>query len=72
MIETINNNQEQTGIVEKINLNELKTEQAKIEFEENANKIINDPNTQRDALLYLAEHKEEYKEVFGHDLKIQK
>ena len=66
-----NNIEEQTGSVEKINLDELKTEQAKIKFEENVNKIINNPNTQRDALLYLKEHAEEYKEIFGHDLKIE-
>lgn len=70
MIENNENTQEESGSVEKINLNELKTEQARIKFEETADKIINSPDTQRNALAYLKEHKEEYKEIFGHDLTI--
>ena len=59
-----------SGVVEKINLSDLKIEQAKIKFEENANKIINNPELTKNAFKYLKQHSEEYKEIYGHDLTI--
>ena len=67
----INQEQNNSGNVEKINLAELKGEQAKIKFEETADKIINNPNIARNSLAYLKQHPDEYKEIFGHDLNIQ-
>ncbi len=58
-------------MAEKIDINELKAEQAKIKFEETADKIISDPQIARENLQYLLTHPNEYKEIFGHDLKIK-
>lgn len=57
--------------VEKISLSELQSEKAEIHFEETADKIINDSELGKKCLNYLKEHPEEYKDIFGVDLKIE-
>lgn len=70
-MENLNETKDINSIVEKIDLVELKIEQAKIKFEENADQIINDPNNALKGLKYLQQHKEEYKDIYGIDLKIE-
>ena len=62
---------EMSGSISKVNLNDIKAEQAKIKFIENANNIINDPLLAKKGLKYLIDHPTEYKEIFGHDLKLE-
>lgn len=69
-MEENNNSQTMVGSIEKLSLTEIKTEQAKMKFEETTDKIINDPNLAIKGLQYLKSHPEEYKDIFGTDLNI--
>lgn len=70
-MDEINQTNQDASKVEKISLSELKSTQAEMQFEETANKIINDPGLAKKGLNYLLEHPDEYYEIFGIDLKTE-
>ena len=53
------------AVVEKVNLEDVRGEQAEVEFEEFMKKALSDPKLVKDAMYFIEQNKAEYEELFG-------